>query len=141
MKGVTIDPNDARRFLQDHHKAVLATRRKSGEPQLSPVTVAVDDEGRVLISTRETAMKTKNVERDPRVSICVLADEFFGEWIQIDGAVELVRMPEAMELLVDYYRRVSGEHPDWDDYRAAMERDRRLVMRVTIERAGPDRSG
>ena len=86
-------------------------------------------------------MKTKNVERDPRVSICVMSDEFFGQWVQIDGTVELVRRPEAVELLVDYYRRVSGEHPDWDDYRAAMDRDHRLVLRVTIERAGPDRAG
>ena len=86
-------------------------------------------------------MKTKNVERDPRVSMCVMSDEFYGQWIQIDGTVELVRLPDAMELLVDYYRRVSGEHPDWDDYRAAMERERRLVLRVAIERAGPDRAG
>jgi PPOX class probable F420-dependent enzyme len=141
VKGVTVDITEARHFLTDHHRAVLATRRRSGDPQMSPVTVAVDDDGRVLISSRDTAMKTKNVERDPRVSICVLPDEFFGPWIQIDGTIEIVRLPEAMDLLVDYYRRVSGEHPDWDDYRSAMERDRRVVLRVDIDRAGPDTSG
>lgn len=141
VKGVTVDINEARQFLIDHHRAVLATRRRSGDPQMSPVTVAVDDEGRVLISSRETAMKTKNVERDARVSICVIPDAFFGSWIQIHGTTEIIRLPEAMDLLVDYYRRVSGEHPDWDDYRSAMERDRRVVLRVDIERAGPDSSG
>jgi PPOX class probable F420-dependent enzyme len=131
----------ARELLRTRHRAVLATRRADGRPQLSPVMVAIDDGGRVLISSRETAIKTKNLERDPSASLCVMSDEFFGDWVQVDGAVEIVRLPEAMELLVDYYRRVSGEHDDWDDYRAAMERDRRVILRLEIERAGPDRSG
>ncbi len=105
------------------------------------MTVAVDDEGRALISTRETAVKTRNLARDPRASLCVMNDGFFGEWIQAEGDVEIIHLPEAMELLVDYYRRISGEHPDWADYRAAMERDRRVIVRVTITRAGPDISG
>jgi PPOX class probable F420-dependent enzyme len=102
---------------------------------------AVAGEGRVMISTRETAIKTRNVRRDPHVSVCVINDGFFGEWIQVDGTAEIVSLPEAMDLLVDYYRRAAGEHPDWDDYRAAMEREKRVMMIVTIERAGPDRSG
>ncbi len=105
------------------------------------MTVAVDDEGRALISTRETAVKIRNLARDPRASLCVMNDGFFGEWIQAEGDVEIIHLPEAMELLVDYYRRISGEHPDWADYRAAMERDRRVIVRVTITRAGPDISG
>jgi PPOX class probable F420-dependent enzyme len=108
---------------------------------MSPIVAAVDDAGRVLISTRETAIKTKNLARDPRVSLCVLNDRFFGEWVQVEGTAELIHLPEAMPLLEDYYRRISGEHPDWADYRAAMQRDRRLIVRVTIERAGPDVSG
>jgi PPOX class probable F420-dependent enzyme len=95
----------------------------------------------VIISTRETAMKLKNIERDPSVSVCVFTDAFFGRWIQIDGRAEVVRLPEAMEMLVSYYRDISGEHPDWDDYRAAMVRDRRVVVRIEVERAGPDREG
>ena len=110
-------------------------------PQLSPVTCTVDDEGRVLISTRETAVKTKNLRRRPRASLCVFTDTFFGEWVQVEGDVELISLPDAMDLLVEYYRRVSGEHPDWDDYRAAMIRDRRVIVRITITRAGPDVSG
>jgi hypothetical protein len=75
------------------------------------------------------------------VSLCVLSDEFYGPWIQVDGAATIVSLPEAMDGLVDYYRRLAGEHPDWDDYRRAMEKERRVLVRVTIERAGPDRSG
>ena len=136
-----MDLDRARQFLRANHRAVFATRRSDGRPQLSPVTAAVDDAGAILVSSRQTAMKTKNVQRDPAASLCVFTDGFFGDWVQLDGVVEVVPLPEAMDLLVDYYRRVSGEHPDWDDYRAAMERDRRVILRLTIERAGPDRSG
>ena len=108
---------------------------------MSPVVTALDDEGRAQISTRETAMKTKNIRRDPRVSMCVMTDEFFGRWVLVEGTAEVVSLPDAMELLVAYYRRLAGEHPDWDDYRAAMERERRVLVRIELERAGPDRSG
>ena len=134
-------PAEARDFLRDNHRVVMATFRADGRPQLSPVTAAVDDEGRVVISSRETAVKVKNLRRDPRISLCLLNDGFFGEWGQVEGNAEVVSLPEAMEPLVDYYRRVSGEHPDWDDYRAAMERDRRVVVRFAIERAGPTVAG
>lgn len=136
-----MDLDEARSFITEHHRAVLLTRHASGRPQMSPVLCTVDDAGRVIISTRETAVKTRNVARDPRVAICVMTDGFFGEWIQVDGTAEVVRLPEAMELLVDYYRRVGGEHPDWDDYRAAMERERRVLLRTTITGAGPSVHG
>jgi PPOX class probable F420-dependent enzyme len=103
--------------------------------------VAVDDDGRVLVSTRETAIKAKNLARDPRAALCGISDGFFGEWIQAEGNAELVHLPEAMPILEDYYRRISGEHQDWDDYRAAMRRDKRLIIRITVDRAGPDVSG
>jgi PPOX class probable F420-dependent enzyme len=136
-----MDLDAARAFVRDHHHAILATTRRDGRPQLSPVAVALDADGRVVLSTRETAIKTANLRRNPAVSVCVFSDEFFGDWIQVDGTAEVVSLPAAMEPLVDYYRSVSGEHPDWDDYRAAMERDRRVVVRITIDRAGPDRAG
>ena len=136
-----MDPQHVREFVRAHHRAVLATTRSDGRPQLSPVTVGVDTEGRILVSTRETAIKAKNLARDPRASLCVLNDGFFGEWVQAEGTAEIVHLPEAMDLLVDYYRRISGEHPDWDDYREAMRRDRRVMVRITITRAGPDASG
>jgi len=136
-----MDISRAAEFLRVHHRAVLATVRGDGLPQLSPVTVAVDDQDRALISTRETAIKAKNLARNPHASLCVLNDGFFGEWIQAEGTAELIRLPEALGLLEDYYRRVSGEHHDWDDYRAAMVCERRLVVRITLSRVGPDRSG
>lgn len=136
-----MDLERAREFVRAHHRAVLATTRSDGLPQLSPVTAGVDDVGRVVISTRETAVKTKNLARDPRASLCVMNDGFFGEWVQAEGTAEIIHLPEAMDLLVDYYRKVSGEHPDWDDYRQAMTRDRRVIVAITLTRAGPDRSG
>jgi PPOX class probable F420-dependent enzyme len=136
-----MEPDRARDFLRQHHRAVLATTRADGRPQLSPVLAAVDRDGLVVVSTRETALKVRNVRRDPRVSLCVITDEFFGAWLQVDGAAEILALPDALEPLVDYYRRVSGENPDWDEYRAAMHRERRVLLRITIERAGPDRSG
>jgi PPOX class probable F420-dependent enzyme len=137
-----MDLDKARSILADKHRAVLATHRRDGSVQMSPVTVALDAEGRPIISTRQTAYKVKNLRRDPRASLCVFSDGFFGEWLQIDGTVTIVDLPEAMEGLVDYYRRASGgEHPDWDDYRAAMQRDQRVLLRLEITRAGPDREG
>jgi PPOX class probable F420-dependent enzyme len=136
-----VELSTAREFLHAHHRAILATSRADGRPQLSPVTVTVDDDGRALISTRETAVKTRNLARDPRASLCVINDGFFGEWVQVEGTAEIVPLPDAMDLLVAYYRSVAGEHPDWDEYRAAMVRDRRVILRVTITRAGPDISG
>lgn len=131
----------AREFLSSHHHAVLATTRADGRPQLSPVIVAVDDEGRVLISTREGAVKVRNLRRDPHASLAAFPDGFYGDWVQVEGTAEIVELPDALDLLVDYYRRAAGEHPDWDGYRAAMVEQRRVVLRFAIERAGPTVSG
>ena len=101
----------------------------------------MDDDGRVLISTRETAVKAKNLARDPRASLCVLNEGFFGEWVQAEGNAELIHLPAALPILEDYYRRISGEHSDWAEYRDAMRREKRLIIRITVDRAGPDVSG
>jgi PPOX class probable F420-dependent enzyme len=136
-----VDSRVVSEFARTHHRAVLATTRADGRPQLSPVTVGADAEGRLIVSTRETAMKARNLARDPRASLCLMNDGFFGEWLQAEGTAEIVHLPEAMEFLVDYYRLISGEHPDWDEYREAMRRDRRVLVRITITRAGPDAGG
>jgi PPOX class probable F420-dependent enzyme len=136
-----VDIARATSFLSAHPRAVLATTRADGRPQLSPVVAAVDDAGRILVSTREPAIKARNLARDPRASLCVLSEGFFGEWVQADGTAELIHLPDAMPILEDYYRRISGEHPDWPEYREAMRRDRRLIIRITVDRAGPDVSG
>jgi PPOX class probable F420-dependent enzyme len=136
-----MDLDRARDFIREHHRAILLTRRKDGSPQMSPVACNVDVDGMVVVSTRETAIKAKNVRRDPRVSLCVISDGFGGDWIQVDGAASVLSLPDAMEPLVDYYRTTAGEHPDWDDYRAAMTREQRVLLRIELGRAGPDRAG
>jgi PPOX class probable F420-dependent enzyme len=130
----------AREFVRDNHRAVMATRSSTGVHQ-SPVVVGVDDEGRLTVSSRETAYKTRHLRKDPWVQLCVLNDAFFGAWVYVEGEAEVVSLPEAMEPLVEYYRGISGEADDWDDYRAGMERERRVLLRVTPRRAGPDRQG
>ena len=136
-----MDAEQFREFVRSNHRAVLATTRRDGRPQLSPVSVGVGQDGRLRISTRETAIKAKNIRRDPRVSICVFTEGFFGQWAQADGTAEVVSLPEAMDLLVEYYRDLAGEHPDWDEYRAAMERERRVLIAIDVERVGPTVSG
>ena len=133
--------DDALEFVRQNHRAVLVTRKGDGGVQTSPVTVGIDGDGHVVVSSRETAYKVRNLRRDPRATVCVFSDNFYGDWIQIDGKADLISQPEAMERLIDYYRRISGEHPDWDDYRRAMVEERRLIIRISIDRVGPTRAG
>jgi PPOX class probable F420-dependent enzyme len=135
-----MDLDHARDFVRSHHRAVMATRTPRGVRQ-TPVLVGVDDAGRLTVSSRETAYKTRRLREDPWVQLCVLNDRFFGEWIYVEGEAEVVSLPEAMEPLVDYYRGISGEADDWDEYRDGMRRERRVIIRVTPLRAGPDRAG
>ncbi len=136
-----MDIGEAREFLRQHHRAVMATFRDDGGLQMSPVLATVDDEGRAIVSSRETAMKTKNLRGDPRAHLCAFTNAFYGEWVRVDGTAEVVSLPDAMELLVDYYRRVAGEHDDWDDYREAMRKEQRVLLRINIEEVGPDVAG
>jgi PPOX class probable F420-dependent enzyme len=136
-----MDLDEARAVVAEQHHAVLATLRRDGTPQMSPVAATVDGQGRVVVSTRKTAFKVRNLRRDPRAWLCVLPDGFYGRWVQVGGSVRIVELPQAMDGLVDYYRRVSGEHPDWDDYRAAMEREARVLLQIELTSAGPDREG
>lgn len=129
--------DEARTFLGEHHRGILATVRADGRPQMSAVSVALDAEGRPSISTRETAYKVRHIRDDPTVSLCVMSDDFWS-WIQLDGTATVVPLPDALELLVDQYRAVAGEHPDWDEYRRAMVEQRRVIVRIDVERAGPD---
>ena len=131
----------AQQFLREHENAVLATWRRDGRIQMSPVTVGLDAAGRAIISSRATTAKVRNLRRDPRATLCVFVEAFTGPWVQIEGTAEILTGLEAVEPLVDYYRRLAGEHPDWEDYRRVMLADRRALIRITIERAGPDRQG
>jgi PPOX class probable F420-dependent enzyme len=136
-----MDTTDALQFILGNHRGVLIAYRQDGAVQASPVTASVDPEGHVVISSRETAFKVKHLQRDPRAAYCGFSDDFYGHWVQIEGTATIVHLPEALEPLVDYYRSVAGEHPDWDDYRAAMVRDQRVLIRIQVDRAGPDRAG
>ncbi|HWC35828.1 MAG TPA: PPOX class F420-dependent oxidoreductase [Mycobacteriales bacterium] len=136
-----MDTPAAIEFIRSNHRAVLATLRRDGSPQLTPVTVGVDAEGDVVISSRETAAKVMNLRRDPRAWLTVMNDGFFGEFVQVEGPVTIVGLPDAMDGLIEYYRSISGEHPDWDDYRAAMTRDQRVLIKMDVTRAGPNYAG
>ncbi|MGI8826581.1 MAG: PPOX class F420-dependent oxidoreductase [Chloroflexota bacterium] len=136
-----MDADEARSFIRSNHRCVLATTRRDGGVQMSLVAAAVDDGGHVVISTQETAAKTANVRRNPKAYVCVFTNNFFGPWVQAEGTVTIQPLPEAMDGLVAYYRSVSGEHPDWDEYRRAMVEERRVLLHLTIERAGPTTHG
>lgn len=133
---------DAQKFLKDHHRGVLVARKRDGWPQITLVTPAIDPQGRVIITTRETAYKVKNLRRDPEVSLLVMGEEFHGSrYVQIEGTAQIIPLPEAMELLIDWHRQTKGEHPDWDEYRRKMNEERRVIVRVEIERVGPNKRG
>jgi PPOX class probable F420-dependent enzyme len=128
-------------FLTPRHRMVLTTRRGDGSPQQSPVTAGVDAEGRIVIATYPERAKVRNLRRDPAVSLLVLSDEWNDAWVQVDGRAQVLDLPEALEPLVEYFRCISGEHSDWDEYRAAMTKQGKSLIRVTIERWGPIATG
>jgi PPOX class probable F420-dependent enzyme len=137
-----VEISEAVEFVRHNHRGVLAVTRADGKPQMSPVSGTVNPDGLVVVSSRETAYKVRSLQARPYAAYCGFADQFFGQpWVQIEGAARIVTLPDAMEPLVDYYRSISGEHPDWDDYRAAMERDRRVLILITPERVGPSMQG
>jgi PPOX class probable F420-dependent enzyme len=135
-----VDRNALMAFLRERHQGILATTRSDGRPQLSPVTYGVDGEGRITVATYPQRAKARNLRRDPRASVCVLS-EGWDPWIQVDGTAEVIDLPDAIEPLVEYFRSISGEHPDWDDYREAMRRQGKSLVRITVERWGPLATG
>jgi PPOX class probable F420-dependent enzyme len=139
--NTTVERAQLLEFLSTRHHGLLATTRADGRPQLSPVACGVDGEGRIVIATYPQRAKTRNARRDSRVSICVLSEDWDGPWVQVDGSAEILDMPEAEDAFVDYYRCIAGEHPDWDDYRAAMHRQDKSLIRITVERWGPIATG
>ena len=128
-------------FVRPRHSMVLVTQRSDGRPQMSPVTGGVDDEGRIVISTYPERAKTANARRRPQVSVLVLSDDFGGEWVQVDGTAEVIDLPDSVEPLVEYFRCISGEHPDWDEYRQAMLDQGKSILRITPTRWSPIATG
>ena len=129
---------DAQTFLQNNHRACIAVRQKDGWPQMTFVTPGIDPQGRVLITSRGTTYKVKHVRRDPRVSMLIFGEQYSGsKFVQIHGTAEIIDLPEAMDTLIFWYQQVRGEHKNWDEYRTQMQEEKRVIIRVNIEKAGP----
>ena len=139
--NTTVDLDDLLEFIRTRHHMVLVTSRAGGMPQVSPVTGGVDDDGRIVIATYPERAKTVNARRSPEVSVLVLSDDFGGAWVQVDGTCEVLDMPDSLEPLVDYFRNISGEHPDWDEYRRAMVEQGKSLLRIAPTRWGPVATG
>ncbi|MFF8710397.1 PPOX class F420-dependent oxidoreductase [Streptomyces sp. NPDC015184] len=139
--NTTVELDGLLAFVRPRHRAILLTARADGRPQGSPLTCGVDDAGRIVVSTYPERAKARNAKRDPRVSVIVLSDEWSGPWVQIDGVAEVIDAPESVEPLVEYFRNISGEHPDWDEYRTAMVEQGKSIIRITPERWGPVATG
>ncbi|WP_405903171.1 PPOX class F420-dependent oxidoreductase [Streptomyces sp. NBC_00656] len=139
--NTAVELDDLLEFVRPRHRAILLTTRSDGRPQGSPLTCGVDDAGRIVISTYPERAKTRNAKRDERVSVIVLSDEWNGPWVQIDGSAEVIDSPDSVEPLVEYFRNISGEHSDWDEYRAAMVKQGKSIIRITPERWSPVATG
>jgi PPOX class probable F420-dependent enzyme len=128
-------------FVRPRHRMVLVTTRADGRPQLSPVSGGVDEQGRIVVSTYPDRAKANNIRRTPKASVLVISEDWNDPWVQVDGDAEVLDLPDALEPLVDYYRCISGEHPDWDEYRAAMVKQGKSLIRVTPTSWGPVATG
>ena len=139
--NTTVSRDELLDFIRPRHHAIVITARADGRPQASPVTCGVDEAGRIVVSTYPERAKTRNARRNPQASVLILSDDFGGAWVQIDGDTEVIDMTEAAGALVDYYRSIAGEHPDWDEYRQAMMRQRKSLLRITPQSWGPVATG
>jgi len=136
-----VDRSEMEAFVRPRHHGVLLTRRRDGWPQSSLVTMGMGDGGHVVVSSYPERAKVTNLRRDPRASIVVMSDEFNGEWVQLDGTATVEDLPDALDGLCEYYRVISGEHPDWAEYRTAMAQQGKCLIRLTVERWGPIAKG
>lgn len=136
-----VDRHELEDFVRPRHHGILLTTRQDGRPQSSPVTMGLDTGGRIVVSSYPERAKVHNLRRDPTASMVVLSDDFGEAWTQVDGTAEVLDLPDALEPLVEYFRVISGEHSDWDEYRAAMHRQGKVLIRLTIHDWGPIATG
>jgi PPOX class probable F420-dependent enzyme len=127
-------------FVRSRHRMVLVTSRADGRPQLSPVTGGVDG-GAIVVSSYPQRAKVANLRKRAGASVMVQSDEFNDAWVQVDGTAEILEGDEGVEALVGYFRSIAGEHSDWDEYREAMRRQAKVLIRITPERWGPVATG
>ena len=133
-----IEMDQAKQFLTKHHWGILATRRKNGQIQMSPVTVGLDSQGHAVISSRETAYKVNNLRRDSRAALCAITTSFHGEgWVQINGSAKIISLPDALDTLMNLHRQAYGEHKSWREFQERMVREKRVIIRIDIESVGP----
>ena len=137
----TVEREELRDFVRPRHQMILLTQRADGSPQASPVTGGVDDSGRIVIATYPDRAKTRNVRARPTASVLVLSPEWNDAWVQVDGDAEVLDVPEALDAFVEYFRNISGEHSDWDEYRQAMLDQGKSLIRITPTRWGPIATG
>ncbi len=137
----SVDLDQLLEFVRPRHRMVLTTFRADGSLHSSPVTGGVDEQGRLVIASYPRRAKSVHIRRTGRASVLVLSDEFNDAYVQIDGPAEVIDLPDAVEPLVDYFRAVAGEHSDWDEYRAAMVKQGKCLIRVTPQRWGPVATG
>ena len=136
-----VDRDELVDFVRPRHRGILCTARSDGSPQLSPVTMGVDEGGRIVVASYPERAKVANLRRKADASVCVLSDEFNGPWVQVQGHAEVLDLPEALDGLVEYFRAISGEHPDWDEYRRAMTDQGKILIRLEPQRWGPIATG
>ena len=135
---VPVEMDPAKEFLKKNHWGVLATRRKNGQLQMSPITVGLDSQGHAIISSRETAYKVNNLRRDPCAALCVFTDSFHGEgWVQVSGSAKIISLPQALDTLEYLQRQAYGEHKSWPEFQERMAREKRVIISITIENVGP----
>ena len=135
-----MDIAEVQKFVAENHRGVLVARKRDGWPQLTLVTPALDAEGRVIVHSRASAYKVKNVRREPRVSMLVMGEQFSGSrYVQLHGTAEVVAQPEAMDLLVYWHRQVRGEHPNWREYREKMKEEEQIIIRIKIVKVNASR--
>ncbi|MGA9748197.1 MAG: PPOX class F420-dependent oxidoreductase [Nocardioides sp.] len=130
-------------FARTRHQLTLVTTRRNGRPQMSPVSGGVDDSGRIVIATYPDRAKAVNLRREPAVSVLVHSDAWDGPYVQVDGTAEVLDMPsqDAEDGLVEYFRCIAGEHSDWEEYREAMRKQGKSLIRITVESWGPIATG
>lgn len=136
-----VDRSELVAFLRGNNKAIVMTTRDNGLPQMSPVAYGVDAQGRIVISTYPDRAKAVNARKRTNVSLCTLGKDFDDPWVQVNGQVEVIDIPESIEPLVEYFRSISGEHPDWEEYRQAMAKQNKSLLRITIDSWGPIATG
>ena len=137
-----MDISEAKGFLKGKEHGVLVARKKDGSLQMTLVSPVIGANGDLIITSRETTYKVKNIKRNPQISLLVFGEKFNGSnYIQVDGKAEIIPQPQAMDIILDWHRQIRGEPENWDDIKKKTIAERRIAMRINIDKVGPQRRG